>query len=295
MAALVAGAAGAQTLRIWGSAQMTELTENWERGFAKAHPQIHFENHMYGAVSAIPGLYTGVADIAISREIWPIEEQAFEQVTGHKVTAFEVATGSFDFPTKSSALHIFVHKDNPFRELTVQQLGRIFGWGGDVLSWKDLGGGADKPIHAYGYKIDNAGAMLFASLVMHGSLQWSCGFQGFGNQALADGKRIDAGQRILDALARDPWGIAISNIHYARPEVKAIAIGGSAPSLKTTQDRSYPLTRSVYVFVNGPIGASVKDFLRYILSMPGQRDVERERAYLPLPSQVLAAQIKLLN
>ena len=118
--------------------------------------------------------------------------------------------------------------------------------------------------------------------------------QGFGNQALPDGKRIDAGQLILDALARDPWGIAISNIHYAGPAIRPVAIDGIIPSRATTQDRSYPLTRSVYLFVNR-IDPRVKDFVAYVLSNLGQRDVEREGAYLPLPTKVLVEQVKLLN
>ena len=43
---------------------------------------IRFENHLYGAVSAIAGLYTGVADLAVRREIWPMESLAFQQVCG---------------------------------------------------------------------------------------------------------------------------------------------------------------------------------------------------------------------
>ena len=303
LAATASAADDAVALRVWGSAKMLELTVAWERGFAKANPRIRFENHMYGAVSAIAGLYTGAADIAISREIWPTEEQAFEQVTGHRVTTFEVATGSFDFPTKSSALHLFVHKDNPTGQLTMQQLRAIFG-DGTIHSWKHLGW-TDQPIHTYGYKADNAGALLFASRMNSAAFQWGWGFHGFGNKTLPDGGRIDAGQLILDTLRNDRFGIAISNIHYAKPGVKVVAIAAGpsgpfvVPSSMSTQDRSYPLTRSVYIFVNRIPGRqldlNIRAFLAYVLGARGQTDLEKEGTYLPLPPRVLATQIQKLK
>ena len=135
---------------------MVELVERWQRGFSRYHPEVRFENHLYGAASAMAGLYTGVADLAVSREIWPVETLAFEQVLGYEPTAIEVATGSFDVPTKSDSLDIFVHRDNPISGLTLAQLGAVFG---DRRKWGDLGlkgEWADKPVTVYGFKLDNA-------------------------------------------------------------------------------------------------------------------------------------------
>jgi len=47
------------TLRAWGSAQMEDLLKLWETGFQRFHPAARFENHTYGAVSALGGLYAG--------------------------------------------------------------------------------------------------------------------------------------------------------------------------------------------------------------------------------------------
>jgi phosphate transport system substrate-binding protein len=295
------------TIRVWGSAQMAELAERWQKGFARFQPGVKFENHLYGAVSAIAGLYTGVADIAISREIWPVETLAFEQVLGYKPTSFDVATGSFDVPTKSSALHIFVHRDNPLTQLTLAQLANIFG------------GAHDPPLHPYGYKTDNAGALLFASLVFERNALWNSRYQGFENTPASSGRselrdregirRVDAGQQILDALARDPQGIAIANIHYAGPKVKVLAIARTAsspavaPSRESTANRTYPLTRQVYIFLNRPphkpapaaAEATSREFIRYVLSREGQLDVAAEGAYLPLPDDVATRQLDSVN
>lgn len=279
-------------IRCWGSAQMEGLLQLWQAGFARSHPRIRFENHMYGAVSAIGGLYAGAADLVLSREIWPEESQAYAQVKGHAPLVFEVATGSFDVPTKSDALGVFVAADNPLGHLTLAQLAAAFtrsanGWGDFGLT----GAWASRPVHRYAYLYDNAGMRLFRELVNRGAPDWNWETKGFGNLENAGG-RVDAGRRILDALAADRDGIAISNPHYATAAVKSLAIGRSAAgpfiplTRETVRDRSYPLTRGVFLYVDR-LDARVAEFLQYILSAEGRADVAREGDYLPLPDTIL--------
>jgi phosphate transport system substrate-binding protein len=280
-------------IRCWGSAQMVQLMENWQHGFQRFHPSVRFDNNMKGAASAIGGLYTGVADLSLSREIWPIESLAFEQVLGHKPTIFDVATGSYDVPTKSDALGVFVSAKNPISRLTMEQLDSVFG-SRHVYSWGELGvegEWSNQPIHPYVYPLDNAGALLFRSAVLRRTGRWNEDVTEFGNLEKPGGGRVDAGQRILDALASDPYGIAISNPHYAGPLVKALglALSAAGPYVPLTRDtvasRAYPLTRGVFLFTDR-LDSRISEFLRYILSREGRDDVIREGDYLPLPESV---------
>ncbi len=293
------------TIRTWGSVQMGDLLQLWQKGFSKHQPGVQFENHLKGAVSAIAGIYTGVADLAISREIWPVETMAFEQVLGYKPFAVEVATGSFDVPTKSDSLEIFVHQSNPISQLTLSQLGAVFGK--NAGTWNDLGltgDWRDKPIHAYSFKIENAAMMFFRDIVFKPGEKWNCDLHEFEN-GTADGRRVDAGHLILEALAKDPQGIAVSNAHYARSEVKALSLAASeagpfvAPTRENVAHRTYPLARAVYIFLNRapgkPVDPKVKEFLRYILSGDGEREVISEGAYLPLPPNIVREQLKRLH
>ena len=109
---------------------------------------------------------------------------------------------------------------------------------------------------------------------------------------------------ILDALARDPFGIAVSNPHYANGDVKPVALAESAGNFvaatrKSVENRTYPLTRSVYVYFYGdpanPYSSKIVEFLRYVLSRSGQQDVVREGTYLPLTQKVVEGQLKILN
>jgi phosphate transport system substrate-binding protein len=272
---------------------MAQLIEYWQQGFQRFHPNARFNNNMKGAASAVAGVYTGVADLALSREIWPIERLAFEQVRGHKPVVFEVATGSYDVPTKSDALGIFVAAKNSISGLTLTQLDSIFG-SNHVRTWGELGlkgAWAGEPIHGYMYPLDNAGSLLFRDIVLRKTSRWNSGVTEFANVAQSGGARVDAGQLILDALARDPYGIAISNPHYAGSTVKAVALASSikgpyiALIKENVASRAYPLTCRVYMFLDR-LEPGTSEFLRYILSREGREDVVREGAYLPLPDRV---------
>jgi phosphate transport system substrate-binding protein len=293
------------TIRSWGSSQMAELTVLWERGFQHYHPAVRFEDKLNGTVSGMGGLYSGAADLSLmGREIWPTEAMAYAQATGHSATGIQVAIGSFDVPTKADALVVFVHRKNPITTLTLGQLRAIFGCGDELRAtqrWGELGvtgAFADRPIHAYSYKLDNAAAIFFKTTVLK-DLEWHCRVKTFANQTSHKGRGIDSGQLILDALKSDPYGIAISNPHYAGPEVKAVALGSGAPPIPATRETvasgTYPLARAIYIFFNHDPGRPpdplVREFLRYVLSADGQQDVAREGAYLPLPESVRRGQL----
>jgi len=103
---------------------------------------------------------------------------------------------------------------------------------------------------------------------------------------------VDAGQRILDALARDPYGLAISNVHYARSEVRPLQLIVDGKRVQATREsvamQEYPLSRKVFLIADpARLTSSARDFLNYVASQEGQGDVLKAGDYLPLPEAVL--------
>lgn len=298
------------TVRVWGSAQMQDLMRLWEFGFRRYQPDVHFEEQLRGTISAMGGLYGGAADLALmGREIWPEETMAYTQAAGTAPTGVDVAMGSFDVPTKADALMIFVQRDNPLSSIRFDQLAFLFGCDEHgPPTWSEAGVTgpmARQPVHVYGYTSGNAAARFFQQKVLRGT-PWNCALHGFANRQSPGRRRIDSGTQIIDALSADPLGIAIANIHYATPAVKALALspGPDLPSIPA--DRSdyaagrYPLTRTVSIYFRcGPAGGecqpAVREFVRYVLSRQGQQDVRREGAYLPLPAAALDVQRRKLS
>ena len=76
-------------------------------------------------------------------------------------------------------------------------------------------------------------------------------------------------------------------------------------SRKSVADRTYPLSRPVYIvysidnekseIADPRVDPKVKEFLRYILSKQGQRDVVHDGAYLPLPLATVKTQLNKLD
>ena len=114
------------TIRIWGDEYMSGVVDSWQKGFQQFHPQIKFETELMGTATAMPSIYTGVADLAlIGRETNTTDNDGFLHVLQYRPAQFELMTGSLDVPGKSYALAILVHKDNPLSKLTIAQVAEI--------------------------------------------------------------------------------------------------------------------------------------------------------------------------
>lgn len=293
-------------LRIWGHGSfkrdfMGKLLTSWIAQFAKSQPDITFENRMYGTASAIGALYTNSGDIAIlGEEISPAALRAFRRARGYDPTGIEIATGSLDINYYDYAHMIFVHRDNPIRGLTLAQLDAIFGaearrGGPLVRQWGQLhldGTLASKTIQPYGWKTDVDFALFFRERVLQGSHRWNGAIKEFEHLTRPDGSQYDHGQRIVDALAHDPSGIAISNVRYANPMVRAVPLSWNSrgPFVnampETLISRSYPLVRIIPAYVDLPPGQRMqpaqREFLRFLLSREGQQILLEHSGYLPL-------------
>lgn len=301
-------------IRIWGDDRMQTLLKYWEEGFRKEQPGVRFETKLLGTGTGMAGLYAGVADLALmGRESTPSEAMAFEWVFRYRPLGIQVATGSVNVPGKTFAVTLFVNKVNPLSQLTLAQLDAIFGsehrrGPGNVRTWGELGlTGAwrDKLIHPYGYDFETGTAWFLKRTVFAGSDKWNCAVKEFADWKRADGTLVDAGGRILDALARDRYGIAYSNLGFVNPEVKPIALAAAEglPYYEATREsvrqRQYPLTRAAWVYVNRAPGKlmdlKAKKFLGYVLSDQGQQETTREGDFLPLSEHLVRDEKRKLD
>jgi phosphate transport system substrate-binding protein len=306
-------------IRVWGHGSpkydfMGRLMKYLEDGFRQYQPGIRIENRMYGTASAIGALYTGEGDVAIlGEEIHAPAAAAFERVMRYAPFGVEIATGSLDVRNFDYAHGFFVHKDNPITRLTLTQLDAIFGsehrrGTKNIRAWGELGLTGEwrnQKITPYGWRLEDDFATYLQEFLLGGSHRWNCDLREFRRINRPDGAIYDHGQQILDALAQDRYGIAVSNLRYANPQVKplALAVKDGEPYYAATKEnlieRRYPFTRVIPAYINRapgqPIDPKVKEFLRYILSYEGQHEITREGGYLPLSVVTVNAQLKKLD
>jgi phosphate transport system substrate-binding protein len=319
-------------IRNYGSA-LTGVVKAWEEEFKKSQPQVMFNDNFAGSDAAVSGLATREFDLAPNgREAQLIEYLGFYEVFDTNPYEVTVGTGAYDVPGRTWAEVIFVHKDNPLTELTMQQLDDIFGEGRtgtikglvltregarsaseDIRTWGQLGlkgEWSNKAIQTYGY--GPTGMTSFFQLkVMHGSDKWNPNYREYAESGtkMIDPK-LSAGlgsQDMLIDLSKDRYGIAWSGIGQAKtvPGLKVLALaehpGGPYiyPSLETVADRTYPLTRSIFIYLNHrpgqPLDPKLKEFLFFVLSKQGQAVLAKQGEYLPLTAEKVIEERKRLE
>ncbi|HEV2485186.1 MAG TPA: substrate-binding domain-containing protein [Terracidiphilus sp.] len=305
----------AGVIRSWGHVFLKKIMANWEQSFQRYHPDVTFSDNLVSSAAAAGALFTNTADLGIlGREIRPMEVAGYSRVMKQKPFPLEVMTGSYANADKSVALGIFVQKDNPLTHITFRQLDAIFGSEHlrgektNIRTWGQLGltgPWANRAINVYMGELDAAPAFYFSQQVMHGSMLWNERLHHFDDINRADGTVYEAQQHIVDALAEDAAGIAVSGAGCRNAGVKLIpvAINDDGPyidaTLETVQTRAYPFARSVWIYTNQgpghPLDPRVREFLRFILSREGQELVRQEGEYLPLTPELAAAQLEKLE
>jgi phosphate transport system substrate-binding protein len=308
----------------------------WEDDFRKIHPGIAFDDKLPTSDAAIPALVTGVADLAPDGGEPAITEAlSFFEVYGYPPTDITVASGAFDVEGKSNGPVILVNQDNPITRISMDQLDGVFGaertagmhgfkWSPadgrgpekDIRTWGQLGltgEWADKPIQTYGHAPSGT-TRFFQWKVMANGDKWNPNYREYvetGSKMIADEdraeQRLGLQSMLKTELARNKYGIAWTVMPQAKgiDGLKVIAVvprgSGRAvmPSRGSFQDRSYPMVRSIYIYLNRKPGTAVepklREFLRYILSREGQETVARNGSYLPLTGAIAREQLRKLD
>ena len=307
----------------------------WEDEFRKIHPGVTFQDTLPTSDAAFPALVTGTTDLAPDGGEPAITEiLSFYEVFGYHATSITVASGTYDVDGKSPGIVIYVHPDNPLSRVSMSQLDGIFGaerngglrgfkWtvsdarGADqnIRTWGQLGltgEWADKPIQTYGHAPSGT-SRFFQLKVLKNSDKWNPNLREYvetDSKMIGDADQAQLGglQHMLgDELAHNKYGIAWTIVPQAKklPGLKALALAAAdggpyvVASKASFQDRSYPLVRSLYIYLNRKPGTAIeprfKEFLRYVLSREGQDAVARNGNYLPLPASEVREQLKKLD
>jgi phosphate transport system substrate-binding protein len=298
-------------IRSWGNDAMSGVMKALQEGFRRHHPEITFQNTLYGSGTGMAGIITGVSELSLmGRPVTANEVIGFEWVYRYKPLQIQVMTGSLTKDDKTPALAVLVSARNPATQISMAQLAAILGCTGEMnraptWSMAGIGGAmADRPIHAYLYDSSTGTGAFLQQAVLGADDRWNWNIvREFKDVSRPDGTVYAAGQQIVDALRKDPKGIAVSTLGYAGPGVKALAVTAGGFPVSPTRESliadMYPLARGVYIDVNRKPGtalnAQVKEFLSFVLSEEGQQIVLQQGDYLPLSVKSAEEQLKKLE
>ena len=276
-----------------GSDTLNNVMTLWAENFKKEYPNVRIQIEGKGSSTAPPALISGTAQLGpMSREMKPTELDEFEKKFGYPPTKVRVAI---------DALAVYVNKDNPLEQLTLQQVDAVFsktrscGGTADLGTWGALGlsgAWAQKPVSLYG----------------RNSASGTYGF--FKEHALCNGdfrdtvKEQPGSASVVQGVSEDTYGIGYSGIGYKTSGVKSLALAAKdgAPFVSTDPANvyagKYPLARFLYVYVNQPPNKPadplVKQFLAFVLSQEGQTIVVKD-GYLPLTAKMVEQEKGVLH
>jgi len=251
-----------------GSDTMVNLAQSWAEEYETVAPDISLEVGGGGSGVGIRDLMQGIVDIAnASRKMKASEKEQAQKNTGKDPIEWIVG---YD------AMAIYAHKDNPVDVLTIEQLAAIYGEGGNVDKWSQLG-----------IKIDGPDEIVRVSR------QNSSGTYFFFRENVLDKKDFKLGSTdmsgskdVVELVARTPGAIGYSGMGYKTDEVKFVKIKQSAdgeafmPSLENVVAQKYSLARPLHMYTLGQPTGHVKTYMDWIFSSAGQ-EIVKATGYVP--------------
>jgi phosphate transport system substrate-binding protein len=287
----VSGISG--SIKSIGSDTLNNLMTLWAEGFRRHYPNVTIEIEGKGSSTAPVALIAGTANFGpMSREMKSAEIDEFEKKYGYKPTAL---------PTSIDMLAVYVHKDNPIKGLSLQQVDAIFsktrrgGSSQDITRWGQLGltgPWASQPVSLYGRNSASG---------TYGYFKENALFKGDFKDSV---KEQPGSSSVVQGIASDRYAIGYSGIGYRTADVRPVPLAARTgePFVEASPENAYtgeyPLARFLYVYIAYRPGSELdplrREFIRYIFSRQGQLDVVKD-GYFPITAEIARQTFETLN
>lgn len=260
-----------------GSDTMNNLMTLWGEEYRKFYPGVKIEIEGKGSSTAPAALIEGVANFGpMSRPMKSSEVDKFEKAFGYKPTLLR---------TGIDALAVYVHRDCPLDEISIDQITRVFSVSGPEMTWGDLGVTdaryRNRPVSLYGRNSASGTYGYFKEVALQG------------NDYKATVKEQPGSSSVVQGVARDPYGMGYSGLGYKTADVKALKVsaGGKAfePNAENSSTGDYPIARFLYLYVNHAPGSEMEplraEFIKLVFSQQGQEVVIKD-GYFPVSQSI---------
>ena len=242
----------ANKITIKGSDTMVILSQQWAEMYMKKHPETTIQVTGGGSGVGIAALINGSTDIANSSR--PMKPGELEKIKAkYNKNGIEIACAK-------DGLSVFLNKGNVVSELTVEQIGAIFS--GKITNWKQVGG-ADAKIQLYGRESSSGTFEFFKEHVVKTDFSPNC-------------QTLPGTAAIVNAVKKDKYSIGYGGAAYAEDvkdcKVKKDAKSkGILPTAATIKNKTYPISRYLYMYLKSKPTGETKKFIDWILGSEGQK------------------------
>lgn len=237
------------TLTITGSTTVLPIAQKVAETFMDIHPKVNISVRGGGSGVGIAALIDGTCDIADASR--PMKTKELK-------TAREKGINPVETIIAKDGIAIVVHPDNPIKELSLEQLKKIYT--GKISNWRDVGGESGA-IVIVSRDVASGTFEVFKKLVLKG------------DKNRDDALMLASNKAVATTVSQTPGSIGYIGLGYLSADVKALRIDNVLPSNKTVISGEYKLARPLFMYTNGEPKGFVKKLIDFILSPQGQNIV----------------------
>jgi phosphate transport system substrate-binding protein len=193
-----------------------------------------------GSGVGISGIIDGTVDIANCSREMHASELARAAANGHHPVQHKVG---YD------GIAIYVHKDNPLAAISIAQLREVFGEGGKITKWSQLGvtmpAGTTDDIVLVSRQNNSGTYEYFKEHVLGGA-----------NMRLGT-RDQNSSKDVVELVSSVPAAIGYSGLAYATPAVRTLPVrmkddsAPVVPSVDSVLDSTYPIARPLFMYTQG--------------------------------------------
>lgn len=252
-----------KTFKIKGSDTCLPLIQQESEKYMKKDASVAITVTGGGSGVGLAALINGTTDVAMASRKMKLDE---------KVKLQDAGKGFKEIIFAQDALAVIVNTGNKVSQLTREQLEGIFT--GSVKNWKQVGGD-DMPIVVYSRESSSGTFEFFKESALKG--------KNYANTALL----MPATGAIVQSVSQTKGAIGYVGLAYVEKEVKAVKVSYDkgktfiVPSSANAINKTYPITRPLYLYFLNTTEKTVKPYVDYLLSAEGQKNVS-EVGYVPL-------------
>lgn len=194
-----------------GSTSMEEVINGLGEAFTTENPGVKFTYNPTGSSSGITAVSEGRCDIGLSSRALKDEEAA--TLTGTTLALDGIA--------------VIVNKNNPVSDLSLEQIAKIYT--GEITNWSQVGG-QDGEIVLIGREAGSGTRDGFESITETEDL---CKYR----------QELTSTGDVIATVSQNPLAIGYASLSAVDDNIKALTVGGVAPTEATVQDGSYVIQR----------------------------------------------------
>ena len=220
-----------------GSTSMEKVIGALGESFMAENPNVTFTYNPTGSGSGIQAVSEGRCDIGLSSRALKEDEKA----SGLKETVVAL-----------DGIAIIANPENPVNDLDVETIAKIYT--GEITNWSEVGGN-DAEIVLIGREAGSGTRDGFESIT---GTKDACQYR----------QELTSTGDVITTVSQNPDAIGYASLSAVKDSVKALTVGGVAPSEETVKDGSYVVQRPfVLVTKDGEaLSEAAQAFYDYALS-----------------------------